>query len=148
MKKVCFLLIALVSALSLRAQDEMPAGNCYTEYYTAFRDRGAKHVPDGVTKVIVSIRKEGSCKCLVGKITVKNGVPVNDLQLEREDGTFDRYKFVPSPKYQNSESRFKNYISNGMSPTYLSYNEEMINLFFIDYLNPTPANYKTAPHLK
>jgi hypothetical protein len=142
MKKI-FLSLAFVLAamLNLSAQTT----DCYNEYYAAFRDRGAKKVPDGVNEVIVSIRIDGQCKCFVGKITVTNGKPVNDLMLLHEDGTYTKFEFTPHPKYARSESTFKNYISNGMSPTYLSVNDELINLFFIKALNDKPAQYKTAP---
>ena len=148
MKKTLIVILWLLSTPALIAQDGTTANNCYTEYYTAFRDRGAKPVPDGVQEVVVSVRKDGACKCMLGKITVRNGVPVNDLMLEREDGTFERFNFTPSEKYAKSETRFKNYISNGMSPTYLSNNEELINLFFIKFLNDKPANYKKAPGIQ
>jgi hypothetical protein len=147
MKKVILVLSFVVSgAWSLSAQTAATAQeNCYHEYYAAFRDRGAKAVPDGEIKVVVSVRKENDCTCFMGKIKVVAGKPTNSLLIEREDGTFQRFEFVPHPKYQKSETKFTNYIMNGMSPTYLSSNDEMINLFFIDYLNPVPAKYKVAP---
>jgi len=148
MKNLILLGLILALTTPLIAQDNEPVTSCYFEYYSAFRDRRAKAVPDGTQRVVVSIRKDGACTCLLGRITVQGGVPKNSLELEREDGTFEKFEFTPHPKYERSETRFVNYISNGMSPTYLSYNEEMINLFFIDYLNPVPAHYKAAPPLK
>ena len=147
MKKFPLLVFALISILPAFAQN--PAYNCYTEYYIAFRDRGARPVPDGVHKVVVSLRKEGACTCLLGKISVKEGKPVNDLQLEKEDGTLEKFVFVPSERYSKSETRFLNYVSNGMSPTYLSANEELIDLFFYEFLNDAKSSgFKHAPPVK
>ena len=146
MKKVILLLAILLSGyFTLSAQEISTKGTCYNEYYSAFRDRGAKQVPDGETRVVVSVRKDYDCVCFMGKIKVVNGKPTNSLVLEREDGTVEKFEFVPHPKYSKSETKFVNYILNGMSPTYLSSNDEMINLFFVDYLNPVPAKYKLAP---
>ena len=150
-KSLLILSIAALSFANVSAQEQesaMPVSNCYYDYYTAFRDRGAKAVSDGVNEVVVTIRKDGACVCLMGKVTVKEGKPINDLYLAREDGTFEKFKFTPHPKYARSEGQFVNYISNGMSPTYLSRNEEMINLFFIKALNDKQAHYKTAPPVK
>jgi hypothetical protein len=146
MKKTFLLLsFAVCAVIESNAQTPPQVSNCYTEYYTAFRDRGSKAVPDGPTDVVVSIRKDNFCTCFMGKITVKNGKPVNDLKVAREDGTYQRFYFVPHAKYNSTEGKILNYISNGMSPGYMSSNEELINLFFINYLNDIPAKYKTAP---
>jgi hypothetical protein len=149
MKKVILLLSFVISGvLSLSAQEVATKGTCYNEYYAAFRDRGSLPVPDGERRVVVSIRKDYDCICFMGRIKVVGGKPTNSLVIERQDSTFERFEFVAHPKYARSETKFVNYILNGMSPTYLSSNDEMINLFFIDYLRPIPAKYKEAPPIQ
>ena len=144
MKKIFLPIIITFCVSNLYAQN--PAtDNCYFEYYAAFRDRGADKVPDGVNDVIVSIRKDGVCTCIQGKITVKGGKPINELKLEKEDGTYEKFEFKPNAVYVNKVTNFENGIFNGMSPTYFSSNEESINLFFIKALRPKKGNYKHAP---
>jgi len=149
MKKILLQLLLIFTAVTgLNAQSQVEVSNCYNDYYKAFRDRGAKPVPDGSTQVVVAIRKDGMCSCLMGIITVRNGVPVNDLLIAKEDSSYIKFAFTPHTKYTTGEANFTNFIANGMSPTYYSSNEELINLFFIKYLNDKPAKYVNAPPIK
>lgn len=146
MKKIFLILIFIVCARNIQAQEK--STNCYTEYYTVFRDRGANVVPDGQNDVVVSIRKDGVCTCVLGKITVKGGKPINDLILDREDGTYEKFSFTPNSSYSKGETILENGVFNGMSPTYFSSNDESINLFFIKALKEKKGTYKQAPSIK
>jgi len=148
MKKAFILLSLIVSSIVNINGQTTTKENCYNDYYTVFRDRGAKDVPDGNNEVVVTIRKDGECVCLMGKITVKDGKPVNDLMLLKEDATYEKFPFVPSPKYSKNEVTMQNFIHNGMSPSYLSANDEIINLFFVKYLNEHPVKFRSAPVIK
>jgi hypothetical protein len=147
MKKIFLLIFAAICIVDLYAQ-QPATQNCFNEYYTAFRDRGADPVADGVNEVVVCIRKEGNCTCVLGKITVKDGKPINDLMLAKEDGTYEKFNFTPHSLYKTEVTNFENGIFNGMSPTYFSSNDESINLFFIKALKPKKGNYKQAPAIK
>jgi hypothetical protein len=147
MKNFLILLLILVTGI-VSSNGQSSSNSCYDDYYTVFRDRGAKQVTDGSNEVVVTIRKENQCICILGKITVKNGKPINDLVLLKEDSTYEKFPFVPSPKYSKNEVTMQNFIHNGMSPSYLSANDEIINLFFIKYLNDHPVKFRSAPVIK
>src|SRR6187431_1945552 len=66
-----------------------PAKDCYGEWYTLFRERGAKKIPDGTQEVVISIRKEGFSRCFMGKVDVENGRLVPPVYVAKQDGTFE-----------------------------------------------------------
>ena len=83
-----FALISIVfSSLAQTKGTPAPAGNCFKEWYSLFKERGANTVPDGTNDVIISIRNGDYSECFMGKIDVAGGVkrqntgPKNRWQL-------------------------------------------------------------------
>lgn len=149
MKKTYLLLVLISMALGSVAQNSLTpvlsADCCYDEYFNLFSRRGARPVTDGEQECIVTIRRNNVCECFLGKIQVQSGKMVPPLLLQLEDGSYERIGKKFSPKYQDKEAEIQNFIHEGMSPSYLSDHDEIINLFFIKFLNPKDRVYKQAP---
>ena len=49
------------------------AGDCFKQWYSLFKERGATPVPDGVNDVIITLRNNEYTECFMGRIEVSNG---------------------------------------------------------------------------
>ena len=128
------------------AQSSTTTASCYDEWYSTFQKYGANTVADGTHEVIIAISKNASCQCVYGKVDVKGGKLVEGtLYLMDEDGSYHRPDRTLSLKYSRSESKVENWIANGMSPTYLTSQDESVNIFFYKSLNKKPKTAKQAP---
>ena len=147
MRKIIFIIAFLFSASLVYSQGATSTPNCYDDWYTTFQKYGATVVADGTHEIIVVIKKESRCDCLIGQIQVRGGKLVaNTLLIQQEDGTFERPDRTLSPKYKvNPDAKVERWISNGMSPTYLTNQDELVHLFFYKNLNKIPRKQKKAP---
>jgi hypothetical protein len=147
MKKTASLLILIVStvtiafAQSTKTEANTQTGdlNCFQKYEKAFKERGAKPVDDGDhTNVIITIRKGDDCECLSGKVTVEYGAVIKTY-VKMEDG-----------QYEELNKKFKTgigdiFVYNGISKTRTTLDNELVNVIFVDKINPKKANYVKAP---
>src|SRR5450432_1718837 len=67
-----------------------PPKNCYGEWYTLFRERGAKQIPDGTQEVVISLRGDNS-QCFMGKVEVVNGKIKTPLYVQKQDGSYETF---------------------------------------------------------
>jgi uncharacterized protein with FMN-binding domain len=112
--------------------------NCYTRWEQKFEERGAEEVKDGVYEdVIISVRSGPDAQCYTGKVEVKDGKIIS-MQRKLADGTYEAYK--PKLKYEVPMT-----ITNGISATLLSQNDELINVIFPKTLKPKKVGYTSAP---
>lgn len=149
--KIKFLAAALLlAALSLTTTNAFAQANCYEEYYEVFRERGASPVPDGVHDAVVSIRAGNKCDCYMAKVEVKDNEIKKTLGLILIDGSVKNMGVNLSEKYNDPANPAKLYtdINNGMSATFLSDDNRLINIFFISQLNPKTKAIKAAPSAK
>ena len=141
------LLLALVAPTA--AQEK---ANCYIDYLAMFNQRGTLPVPDGVQNVIVTIRNNAdkSCVSMVGTIEVKANQIVGKLMLKTKQGEMVKPKEKLNEKYESTSSPLTaNYnIKDAMSSTFLTQNNKVVNLFFIDYLKPKDPAMAEAPKAK
>jgi len=147
MKRIV-LTLALAGIVAVGGFAQSSDGNCYDEYYTLFRTRGAKKVTDGEQKLIIAIRKDNVSHCFTGKITVKNGEIVPPVLIEKADGTFEEFQREISPAFANTPIPMRRKIENGMTITFLSSDNETVKGFFIDFLADKPKANKVAPSAK
>lgn len=147
MKKIVFIIALLFSASFVYSQGAATSPNCYEDWYNAFQKYGATTVADGTHEIIVVLRKDSRCECSMGKIQVSGGKLVgNTLMIQQEDGSYEKPNRTLSPKYKiNPDAKVDSWISNGMSPTYLTNQDELVHLFFYKNLNKKPKNQKKAP---
>jgi hypothetical protein len=112
--------------------------NCYTRWEQKFEERGAEDVKDGVyEEVIISVRSGDAAQCFTGKVEVKDGKIIS-MQRKLADGTYEPYK--PKLKYEVAMT-----ITNGISATLLTQNDELINVIFPKTLKPKKVGYTAAP---
>lgn len=147
MKKNLQFLLALSilligSTIGVNAQS-----TCYDDYYKLFTERGATAIPDGTHEVVVSIRDGNKCDCLMGKVEVKDNQIVNTLGVLLEDGSVKKIGMKLNSRYKATENPAILFldITNGMSSTFLSDDNKMINMFFVKQLNPKAKAFKLAP---
>ncbi len=154
MKPILAILISLFSfglfAQTKPAKPAKPAGggDCFKEWYTLFKERGANDVPDGTQEVIITLRSPDYSQCFMGKVEVAGGKLTGRLQVQKMDGSYDEFDKKVSSAYQNSEGVLKEElrdISNGMSASVTLTDGEIIRLFFYKYLADKPKANKKAP---
>ena len=146
--KSLVLSIAMLFSLSYAyAQDTPQATECYNEWYAAFQKYGATTVTDGTHEVIISVCKYSKCDCLLGTVDVVGGQLVpGSVMIQQADGTYERPARTLSQKYTtNPDTKLEKSIYNGMSPTYLTSQDEMVNILFYKNLNKAPKVQKKAP---
>lgn len=145
-----FILTTLISVMSfgLFAQGSPNTKDCHQEWFSLFKTRGAKTVPDGTNDVIISIRNGNYSECFMGKVDVKDGQLVGKLQIQKIDGTYGEFDKKVNTTYQDKTGVLKEElrdISNGMSAALTLTDGEAIRLFFYKtLLEPAKAN-KKAP---
>jgi len=119
-----------------KADDE---NNCYLKWAQKFEERGAEIVADGsYTDVIISFRNGGDAECFNGKCDVKDG-KVTAMYLKMEDGSYE--VVTKKSKYDNVPIK----ITNGMSSTIVTKDDELINVLFVKKIKPKKAGFEKAP---
>jgi hypothetical protein len=151
MKSIFAILISLCS-LGLFAQSKpaKPAGggDCFKEWYTLFKERGADAIADGTHDVIITLRSPDYSQCFMGRVDVSGGKLTGKLQVQKMDGSYEEFDKKVSSAYQNSEGVLKEElrdISNGMSASVTLSGGEIIRLFFYKSLAEKPKANKKAP---
>lgn len=130
---IAFLLSVIIATAT--AQEEQ---NCYYKWQLKFDKRGAKTIPDGEHEnVIITIREGADASCYLGKCVVVNKI-VTKMFVQLEDGEYE--PFEPEARYN-----FPITITNGISKTLPTLDNELIDILFINHLKPKKANYKLAP---
>ena len=139
--------VLMLAVLSFTDSGAFAQANCYEEYYEVFLERGAAPVPDGVHEAVVSIRSNSKCDCYMAKVEVKDNQIVKTLGLIQVDGKIKNLGVKLSEKYNDPVNPAKLYteIDNGMSATFLSDDNRLINIFFIGQLNPKAKTVKIKP---
>jgi len=139
MKKIIstFVLTAIVSIAFAQSSAQT---TCYTKYAKVFEKRGAKLVADGTyDDVIITIRKGSMADCFYGKVTVTDGsIDYTKLFLRFEDDTFEKLDLTF--KYQKTPIN----IVNGISNTFLTEDEELVNVLFVKRIKPKKKKYAKA----
>jgi len=144
-----FLFTILTCLLSAGVFAQTPSSkSCYQEWYTLFKERGAKPVPDGVNDVIISIRGDQYNECFLGRVDVAGEKMIGKLQIQKMDGTYEEFDKKVSTSYQNDQGTLKEElrtINNGMSSVVRLGDGEIIGLFFYKSLADKPRANKKAP---
>ena len=150
MKATLLLLLLGLSSTGLFAQasSETKTNDCFNQWYTLFRERGASPIADGTHDVIISLRHSGFSECYMGKIDVTAGKLSSKLQIQKLDGSFAEFDKKVSAAYQNSEGVLKEEsleVTNGMSASIAMDSGEIVRLFFYKSIAEKPKANKRAP---
>lgn len=127
------------------------ASNCYDEWYSIFKERGARPVANGSQDVVISIRSGNYSECFMGKVTVLDGKIAGRPQVQKVDGTFEDWGKEVSQKYFNSdgtrtaEANTVLTINNGMSGEMILSDGEMVRCFFYQAVLEKTKSNKKAP---
>jgi len=131
------LLIAISSFVSAQAKKTDEESNCYLKWAQKFEDRGAEDVLDGVYEdVIITFRNGSDAECYNGKCEVKAG-KIAAMYIKMEDGSFELVK-------KKLRYDFPVTITNGMSKTVLTLEDELINVLFVKKIKPKKAGFVKA----
>lgn len=123
------------TASTTKAPD--PETNCYLKWAQKFEDRGAEEVADGVyTDVIITFRHGSEAECYNGKCEVKEG-KILGMYIKMEDGNYELIK-------KKLRYDFPITITNGMSKTVLTFEDELINVLFIKKIKAKKAGFVKA----
>lgn len=137
MKKLFFLLIVTVVCGRLSAQTQ--EASCYNQWAKAFELRGADDVKDGSYEgVVLSIRSGSKTICYTAKVLVEAG-NVKDIAIKYVDGKFEQYK--PEWKYADQKA----VITNGISHTLQTMEDDLVNVIFINHLKAKKKAFELAP---
>lgn len=129
------ILIVIAGRLTAQTQE----GSCYNQWAKAFEIRGADDVKDGWHEgVVLTIRTGSKTTCLTAKVQVEAG-NVKEIFIKYVDGKFEVYK--PEWKYTDQ----KGVITNGISHTLQTMDDDLVNVIFINHLKAKKKAYELAP---
>jgi hypothetical protein len=131
---VCISAFAFGQAGTKKPEEE---SNCYLKWAQKFEERGADEVLDGVyDDVIITFRSGSEAECYNGKCEVKGG-KVLAMYIKMEDGSFEHVK-------KKLRYDFPVTITNGISKTVLTLEDELINVLFVKKIKPKKAGFVKA----
>jgi hypothetical protein len=141
MKKIIITLTifinAVVAVYAQSTKKSVEEINCYLKWAQKFEIRGAEDVADGsYADVIITFRNGSEADCFNGKCDVKDG-KIIAIYTKLEDGTFELVK-------KKFKSGFPATITNGMSNTVLTLENELINVLFVKKIKPKKATPQKA----
>lgn len=132
----------------------VPADDCFKEWTSLFRERGAAAVTDGTHSVVISLwnSKAGTSNCYMGKVDVSGGKIKRPVLVQKEDGSFEPFstlgKGLDPSMYKNMTEDQIATITDGMSIYFQLSDIEGGQIFFYTFVNPKPKKLKEAPSAK
>jgi len=148
MKSILAILLTFLSFGSFAQAKPAATKDCFKEWYTLFKERGANPLADGTHEVIITLRNGTYSECFLGKIDVAGGKLSGKLLIQKMDGTYEEFDKKVSSTFQNAEGALKEElreISNGMSASVTLADGDVIRLFFYKNLADKPKANKKAP---
>jgi len=154
MKKILlFMVLAFVSsqAMAQLAASFYDRGieGCYTDYYSAFAERGASPVTDGQHDVVITVINQGKSECYFGKATVKGGKLQRPVLIQKDDLSFvemsSMFRSLDPEWLEKQDKNTYDEVSDGMSYIFLTQDKYEIRLFFYTFIHPTPRANRKAP---
>lgn len=132
-------------------QGQGGGSNCFKEWYSLFRERGAAAVTDGTHDVIISLRdsESGTSQCYLGRVDVANGKMKRPIMIQKADGSYEPFATLGKgvdPGFLKSMSEDDMMaIADGMSVNFLLSGGEYGRIFFYTFINEKPKALKQAP---
>lgn len=123
--------------------------DCFQEWYEKMRTRGAKPVADGMQPVVITLKSEEACVCLLGQVQVTAGKIVPPLMFQQEDGQFKPSATMGKkldPIFASSMTEDQLFaITEGMSILFRTNSQEYGRLIFYTFANKGAKANKSAP---
>jgi hypothetical protein len=137
------------TAMAVKKIDTAAApANCYTKWYDYMRTHGAKPVPDGMQKVVITFKSGESCHCFMGKIMVEGGKIKAPLYVQEENGEYKTSAELGKkldPDFVSTMGADLWKISDGMSALFRTTDQEYGRIFFYEFSNKGGNIKKEAP---
>lgn len=130
------------------------SSDCFNEWRSLFRERGAGAVTDGTHDVVISLWSSAAnvSKCYLGKVEVSGGKMKRPIQIQKEDGSYEPFstlgKALDPAMYKTMSEDQLATIHDGMSVYFQLSEIEGGQIFFYTFLNPKPKGLKEAPSAK
>lgn len=143
-----FALCCIVLTSFGQAKPATPSKDCFKDWYTVFRERGANPIPDGTNDVIVTLRNGDYSECFMGRVDVLNGNLNGNFKIQKVDGSYGDFDKSVSSAYQTQDGRLKEElrsINEGMTASVPLSDGEMVRLFFYKSLKDKAMANKKAP---
>ena len=143
MKKFLLFSVLLITIRSIQAQTKIDNTkvDCHQKYAQVFEKRGATPVENGIyDDVIITFRKGSMADCFYGKVKVQQGkINTYEMYLKFEDNTFEKI----NRKFRYPDQTID--ITNGMSRTMITVDDELITILFVKKIKPKKKSYSKAP---
>lgn len=123
--------------------------DCFQDWYEKIRARGAKPVTDGMHPVIITLKNEEACVCLVGQIEVANGKMKAPLMVQQEDEEFKPFNAIGKkldPVFASTMTEDQMLtVTDGMSVLFRTTSQEYGRIIFYTFANKSSKANKAAP---
>lgn len=137
-----------------RSATAKPSGDCFKEWHTLFRERGASTVTDGTHDVVITLRntQAGTSMCYMGKAEVVGGKIKRPIMVQMADGSYEPFSSLGKgldPVFAKSLTEDElSTITDGMSINFIMSDMEYGRIFFYTFVNDKPKALKPAPSPK
>jgi len=143
------LVIVMAPVLAQNKSTPQASKNCYGDWFTIFRSRGANPVADGTQDVVISLRSGDVSHCFMGRVEVAGGKMKLPLMIQKQDGSYEPFsstgkKIDPSFATTMTEDELLT-ITDGMSVAFRTTDQESGRIFFYKSLSEKPKSNKVAP---
>jgi len=148
---ILFMFSFLVSSFSQEGLSIHLKGieGCYTEYYSAFANRGAQAVSDGDHEIVISIVYQNNSNCYMGKATVKDGKFISPVLIQKENKSYAPlatiFKNIDQTWLEQQDSETLYEINDGMSKMFKSEQGYLVQMFFPAFINSNSGVNQKAP---
>ena len=129
-------------------------GDCFKEWYSIMRDRGAATVTDGTHDVILTLRntQNGTSNCYMGRVEVVGGKIKRPIMVQKQDGSYEAFASLGKgldPVFAKSMTEDDlSTITDGMSVNFHMSDMEFGRIFFYTFVTDKPKGLKQAPSPK
>lgn len=120
-----------------KAEIAFDSSKCYEEYKALFAEKGVNQLNDGFYKTIVTFRLNGVCTAYEGKARIVGGKFQAPLYIKNEKGEYVTVKSTGrsfNKNYDAYKIPLENKVVNGASPTYITNEDELADIFIVELL--------------
>lgn len=135
--KILILFFSLFTLQLFANAQTTDTSKCFDYYKAEFAKKGAYQLNDGLYKTVVTIRLNGVCTSYEGKARIVAGKFDLPLYVKNEKGEYVTLKStgrVLNKNYDAYKIPLENKVVNGVSPTYISDKDELVDIFLIELL--------------
>lgn len=137
---VALLFAARISSHAQTADSTAGSGRkCFDEYKAEFAKKGVYTLKDGLYNSVVTIRHNGACQTFDGRVRIVGGKFELPILIKNAEGNYIPLRDTGRKLNKNYDAYkipLENKVVNGCSPTYISDDDELVDIFLLDLLKP------------